>query len=73
MHCVVDRIESGVAVCQCLDSGEEIKIGAGALPPQTREGDVLAMVDGEYVLDRELTEKRRADLTARMNRLFERK
>jgi len=71
MNYVVDRIEAGVAICNCLPDGKAIEVETGALPPQTKEGDVLAKIAGKFVFDEALTQKRRAELTARMNRLFD--
>jgi hypothetical protein len=71
MHYVVDRIESGIAVCNSLTTGEDMEIKASELPAKTKEGDIIAETDGKYIFDKELTEKRRADLKARMDRLFD--
>ena len=72
MHYIIDRIESGIAVCNCMATGEDIEIPASELPPRSKEGDVLAKNDDGYVYDAELTAQRRANLTDRMNRLFNR-
>ena len=72
MHFIVDRIESGVAVCNCMSTGEDIKLQASELPPKTKEGDVLSKNGDTYVYDKELTQKRLARLTERVNRLFDR-
>ena len=73
MYYIVDRIEAGVAVCNCMATGEDVAIKVTSLPPGTREGHVLEKTGDGFVYDEVLTEKRRADLTARMNRLFERR
>jgi len=71
MHYVVDRIEVGIAICICASTGEEIKVKASDLPSRAKEGDVLAKNGEQYVYDENLTQQRRADLTKRMNRLFD--
>lgn len=70
MRYVVDRIESGTAVCNCMSTGADLAIGADELPQGTREGDVLEKTADGYVRDVALTGKRLAELTARMDRLF---
>ena len=72
MHYIIDRIESGIAVCNCMTTGEDIEIPVSELPPRSKEGDVLIKSDSGYVFDAELTAQRRANLTDRMNRLFDR-
>jgi len=72
MHYIVDRIESGIAVCNCMSTGADIEVRANELPPGTREGHVLAKNSDGYAFDEKLTQKRLADLTTRMNRLFDR-
>jgi len=70
MHYIIDRIESGIAVCNCMATGEDIEVPLSELPPRTKEGNVIKKTDSGYVYDAALTKKRRTDLTARMNRLF---
>jgi len=72
MHYIVDRIESGIAICNCVPTGENLEIKAGELPTKTKEGDVLTKDGDRYVYDEGLTKKRLTNLTERMNRLFER-
>ncbi|MCL2557330.1 MAG: DUF3006 domain-containing protein [Treponema sp.] len=73
MRFIVDRIEEGIALCACMETGEEIaiEIAAGRIPAKIKEGDVIFDDGAAYIYDEELTKKRRADLTARMNRLFD--
>ena len=73
MHLVVDRIEAGVAVCVCASTGENVIIKANELPQKTKEGDVLTKSADGYVRDEELAKRRLAGLTARMDRLFEKR
>jgi len=72
MHYIVDRIESGIAICNCMSTGETMEIKASELPPKTKEGDILAKDGGKYVYDEELSQKRLARLRERVDRLFER-
>jgi len=68
---VVDRIEGEIAVCLGMSDDGDLEIRAGDLPPGTKEGDVIAAGNGTFVIDGAETAKRRADLTERMNRLFQ--
>ena len=71
MHYIIDRIESGIAVCNSMEKGGDIEIPASELPPRSKEGDVLVKTNAGYAYDAELTKKRRNNLTDRMNRLFD--
>ena len=71
---VIDRIENGIAVCECLETGAVLEISKKNLPKGAREGDVIRRQDEHsFSIDAELTKKRRENLTNRMNRLFKRK
>ena len=71
MSYIIDRIESGIALCECMSTGEKIEINEKSLPKTAREGDVIHQ-EGEnaYIVDTAMTEQRLAALTARMNSLF---
>ena len=74
MKLVVDRIEGDVtpiAVCCCLETEEEFEINLAEFPPGIKEGDIVIKDGTAYTYDEALTLKRRADITARMNRLFD--
>ncbi|MCL2608529.1 MAG: DUF3006 domain-containing protein [Treponema sp.] len=74
MKLVVDRIEGDVtpiAVCCCLEIDEDFEISLSELPPGIKEGDVITREGNTYTYDEALTKKRMADITARMNRLFD--
>jgi len=71
---VVDRIENGIAACECLDTGAVLEISKKNLPKGAREGDVIRQLsEGYFVVDVELTKKRRDSMIGRMNKLFARK
>ena len=70
MHYIIDRIESGIAVCNSMATGEDIEIPTGELPARSKEGDVLIKTNDGYVYDAELTAQRRAVIKEKMNRLF---
>ena len=70
---IVDRIESGIAVCE-VEQGESIEIPLTLLPPEISEGDVLDVDEtGECFIDSEATAQRKDALKGRLDRLFQRK
>jgi len=73
VRCVVDRVESGVAICECVSTGAVVEINVDDLPPGTKEGHVISKGADGYVYDEEFSKKRLADLTRRMNALFDKK
>jgi len=71
VYFTVDRIESDVAVCNCMETGEDVEVRIGELPPNTKEGHVLAKTGDAFVFDKEKTGERLARMTERVNRLFQ--
>ena len=72
MMYAIDRIEGGIAVCENLSGGDTFNINTKALPHDAKEGDIVKKIGDTYVIDRALTEERKAALNNRMNRLFKR-
>lgn len=66
---IVDRIEDGIAV---IETGENtyIKIPVGDLPEDVREGSVLVLKNGVYVLDIQQEEMRRKKLFELQKQIF---
>ena len=74
MTYVIDRIEDGIATLEILSDArdiEVIEIPKAALPKGAREGDVLHKDGDGFIIDREMTKKRREDIQAKMKRLFD--
>ena len=76
---VIDKIENGISVCECLETGERIEIPINSLPADAKESDIIRedkknTESGKsiYVIDVALTKDRLAEMTDRMNRLFAR-
>lgn len=67
---IIDRFEGDTAVIE-TDSGM-IEADVSELPENAREGDVLVIENGQYVVDAETTEQRRRKNSDRLRRLFER-
>ncbi|MCL1951869.1 MAG: DUF3006 domain-containing protein [Oscillospiraceae bacterium] len=69
MQYIIDRIEGGLAVCEREDSALE-NIPLCQLPEGVREGSVLVLRDGAWVLDLQAEQERRARLFERQEGLF---
>lgn len=68
---IIDRFEGGIAVLE-TDSGM-FEVPKELVSPDASEGDVLAEKNGEYTVDAAETEKRRAEISRKFNRLRRRK
>jgi len=67
----IDRIEDGIALCECLHSSVHITVDVKSLPPDAKEGDIILQNGNSFALDQAQTAKRHKNLTDRMNKLFE--
>ena len=67
---VIDRIESGIAICESLETEANLEVAVDDLPHGAKEGDVIRKVEGNYIIDSELTRQRKTELSTRLNRLF---
>jgi len=67
---IVDRIEDGIAVIE-RDSGRRMEVPAEMLAEDVREGDVVMMVNGLYLVRKDATEKRRREIAEMQNDLWE--
>lgn len=66
---IVDRIEGALAVCEMDDKSMQ-NIALSELPVGVKEGDVLAVENGTYVIDAKQTKERSERIAQKMNRLF---
>jgi len=66
---IVDRIESGFAVCE-TEGGGVVEITLERLPSSVKEGDCLVYDGAKYALDGDATENRRQTIQEKMRRLF---
>lgn len=64
---IIDRFEGDYAVVE--DGDKMINIRREFIEDSAREGDVLALVDTFYVVDRAETEKRRRETAEMMRRI----
>ena len=70
MKLAIDRFEDGFAVCQDLASKEMVRIEKSTLPPNAREGDILAADKDAFRLDQEATRARKEELRRRFSQLW---
>ena len=66
---IVDRIEGAFAVCEMDDKSMQ-NIALSELPVGVKEGDVIAVENGAYVIDSKQTKERSELIAQKMNRLF---
>jgi len=64
---IIDRFEGDLAVCE--SGGEMINIPRALIQEGAKESDVLIQKDKNYEIDREETEKRRAEAIKKLKRL----
>lgn len=64
---IIDRFEGETAVLE-TDKGM-IDAERSLIPDEAGEGDVLYIQNGVYLIDHAATEKRKASIAARFNRL----
>jgi len=67
---IIDRIESGIAVCESVESNVTFEIAMTAIQKNAKEGDVIKKNGDFYVIDAAVTKSRKAELTTRLDRLF---
>ena len=65
----VDRIEEDIIVLENIDNKEIIEINKSELDFEVVHGNILRLVDGKFVLDKEIEVKRKESLRERLNRL----
>ncbi len=66
---IVSNISEGIAV---IEDGEIcFDIPAGALPDNTKEGDVILWKNGEYLVDENATAEIREKIIEKQNNLWE--
>ena len=65
----VDRIEEDIIVLENIDNKEIIEINKSELDFEVVDGNILRLVDGKFVLDKEIDVKRKESLRERLNRL----
>lgn len=70
MKGVIDRFEGDYAILE-LEDRNMIEVRRGAIPQHAKEGDVLVQVNGQYIIDSKETERRKAEIEALSQKLWE--
>lgn len=65
----VDRIEEDIIVLENIENKEIIEINKSELDFEVVDGNILKLVDGKFVLDKETEVSRKESLRERLNRL----
>ena len=65
----VDRIEEDTIVLENIENNEIIEINKSELDFKVIDGNILKLVDGKFVLDKETEVRRKESLRERLNRL----
>lgn len=66
---IIERFEENIAVLEDGDNGKSIEVDRNILPHNAKEGDVLELSDGCYLVNSEETEKRRKAVIERLRKL----
>lgn len=70
MRGIIDRLEGDIAVVEI--AGKIMKnIHVSVLPYGVKEGAVIDFYSGKWWLNKEETQKRRADMSKKMDKMFE--
>lgn len=69
MQYAIDRFEEGIAVCED-GGGNRINIQLSFLPENVKEGDLLGVENGNFVILSDETEKRRKRIYEKQSRIF---
>lgn len=67
MKYAVDRIEEDIAVLENIETKEKKEINIKGM--KIKEGDILAYIDGVYVVDVKAREQRYKELREKLDRL----
>ena len=70
MKIIIDRLEGNYAVCES-NKKEIIKLDRTIIPADAKEGDVLIMKGGIFILDSSETTRRRTKIEELMNDVWE--
>ena len=72
MKYTVDSIEDGIVSCED-EKENHVNIELAFLPEGVKEGDVVEVIDGKFLIRREETDERRKKMAALQNSIFTKK
>jgi hypothetical protein len=70
MKGIIDRFEGELAIVE-LEDRKHINVMRKVIPPEAKEGDVLLKVKDRYIIDKVETERRKAEIEALSQNLWE--
>lgn len=69
----IDRFEGEFAICENKQTGEYINIPISDLPENVKEGSILKLENGKYILEEFQTSKQQEEIKNMVNNLFNKK
>lgn len=69
----IDRFEGELAVCENKETNEMININRSLLPENCKEGDIIKLENGVYIIDKFTTNTEQEEIKNMVNNLFKRK
>ena len=70
MYFIVDRIEEDIVVCENLETREIENIEKYKLPENIKQGVVIKLENGNYIVDIEKTDERRQIIHEKIKNLW---
>lgn len=68
---VIDRFESNFAICENHETGEMLNIEKQKLPDNISEGDVIKIIDNEYIIDEQARKEIEERIKRKVSNIFE--
>lgn len=72
-HFSIDRFEGEFAICENKETNEMVNIHKSLLPKNCKEGDILKLENGVYIIDKISTNTEQKEIKNMVNNLFKKK
>lgn len=69
----IDRFEGEFAICENKETNKIININKSLLPTNCKEGDIIKLENGVYIIDKNTTKTEQEKIRNMVNNLFKRK
>lgn len=69
----IDRFEGEFAICENKETSEIININKSLLPANCKEGDIIKLENGVYIIDKTITNSEQEEIKNMVNNLFKKK
>lgn len=69
----IDRFEGDFAICENKETNEMININKSLLPSNCKEGDIIKLENGVYIIDKATTNAEQEEIKSIVNNLFKKK